>query len=430
MDAPGPRANRAALREIIAFWLDRGVAGFRVDMAYTLVKDDPGWTETTALWHELRDWMRQAYPEAVLLPESEWPAPADIGVRGGFDADFFLVNLPAHSALFNNGGAGTLPRLPDHRHCFFDADGPDGPGTLGTSSALGRAPGAGRRRPADRPRSSDHDFSRLVSGTRTAEQLGTAFTFLLTWGSIPSIYYGDEIGMRYLTGMPASGPGIRPGRAPGRQRRRVTGGLVEADGFGYGIFALGLNTTAGMIRQLDTEWQPEQPGVLTALTLSLTGCYPRSPRYCAQDHARCKIHARSMSADVRRCPADMHRRSRWSARSGSPRLKRSAIRWWCVAPFGVRLPRRHLQDSRGTGGSRRPAAEAAWNGTALPDSAETRFNDDGQIVPRFMTGEEVDFFSHGNPLWQQVGLLVPVQDQAIGLTRLQIAKPTADPSRR
>jgi glycosidase len=203
VDAPGPRANRAALREIIAFWLDRGVAGFRVDMAYTLVKDDPGWTETTALWHELREWMREAYPGAVLLPESEWPAPADIGVRGGFDADFFLVNLPAHSALFNNGGAGTLPRLPDHRHCFFDADGPDGPGTLGTF--LGIWDDHRAQAGADRPIvlcSSDHDFCRLVSGTRTAEQLGTAFTFLMTWGSIPSIYYGDEIGMRYLTGLP------------------------------------------------------------------------------------------------------------------------------------------------------------------------------------------------------------------------------------
>ena len=50
--------------------------------------------------------------------------------------------------------------------------------------------------------SADHDFSRLACGSRTAEQLPAAFTFLLTWGSIPSIYYGDEIGMRYLEGAP------------------------------------------------------------------------------------------------------------------------------------------------------------------------------------------------------------------------------------
>jgi glycosidase len=27
-------------------------------------------------------------------------------------------------------------------------------------------------------------------------------TFLLTWGSVPCLYYGDEIGMRYVPGMP------------------------------------------------------------------------------------------------------------------------------------------------------------------------------------------------------------------------------------
>ena len=203
VDAPGPQANRAALRETLAYWLDRGIAGFRVDMAYSLVKDDPGLVETAALWHEIREWLDGTYPDAVLLPESDSSAPADAGVRGGFDADFFLVIHRAHSALFNNGGAGTLHWLTEHKHCFFDADGADGPGTLGTFLQLwdGHRAVAG----ADRGivlASADHDFSRLASGTRTPEQLGVAFAFLLTWGSIPSIYYGDEIGMRYVDGLP------------------------------------------------------------------------------------------------------------------------------------------------------------------------------------------------------------------------------------
>jgi glycosidase len=50
--------------------------------------------------------------------------------------------------------------------------------------------------------SADHDYSRLASGDRAVEQLGAAFTFLLTWGTGPSIYYGDEIGMRYLPDLP------------------------------------------------------------------------------------------------------------------------------------------------------------------------------------------------------------------------------------
>ena len=50
--------------------------------------------------------------------------------------------------------------------------------------------------------SADHNFSRLRCGSRTPEQLGAAFTFLFTFGTVPSLYYGDEIGMRYLPGMP------------------------------------------------------------------------------------------------------------------------------------------------------------------------------------------------------------------------------------
>ncbi|MCC8247131.1 alpha-amylase family glycosyl hydrolase [Saccharothrix luteola] len=57
VEADGPRANRAALREIMAHWFDLGVAGFRVDMAASLVKDDPGLVETGRLWRESCDWL-------------------------------------------------------------------------------------------------------------------------------------------------------------------------------------------------------------------------------------------------------------------------------------------------------------------------------------------------------------------------------------
>ena len=105
-------------------------------MAYSLVKDDPDLAATAALWRDLPAGCDDTYPDAVLLPESDIEAPVDLGVRSGFDGDFFLVNQAAHSALFNNGGAGSLPWLPDHEHCFFDADGPDGPGSLGTFLAI------------------------------------------------------------------------------------------------------------------------------------------------------------------------------------------------------------------------------------------------------------------------------------------------------
>ena len=48
----------------------------------------------------------------------------------------------------------------------------------------------------------NHDFARLQAGPRTLEQLPPAFAFLLTFPTLPAIYYGDEIGMRDVPGLP------------------------------------------------------------------------------------------------------------------------------------------------------------------------------------------------------------------------------------
>ncbi|MET0419271.1 MAG: alpha-amylase family glycosyl hydrolase [Actinoplanes sp.] len=198
IDAPGPRRNRQALKDVLAYWLDRGVAGFRVDMAFSLVKDeqlDEGLAETAALWREIRAWLDTTYPEAVIIPEGAEPRT---GKPLAFDADFFLVIHAAHASLFDNHGAGLLP-FQEPQEPFFDADG------RGSTKIFLDAWRAARE--ADPSRlvvmaTADHDFSRLRTGARTPEQLGAALTFLYTWGSIPCLYYGDEIGMRYLPGLP------------------------------------------------------------------------------------------------------------------------------------------------------------------------------------------------------------------------------------
>ncbi len=70
VDAEGPRANRAALRTIMDHWLQAPACPASVDMAASLVKDDPDRTETAKVWAELRHWLDDAHPDAVLL--SEW----------------------------------------------------------------------------------------------------------------------------------------------------------------------------------------------------------------------------------------------------------------------------------------------------------------------------------------------------------------------
>lgn len=198
VDAPGPRRNRQALRDILAFWLDRGVAGFRVDMAFSLVKDeqlDEGLAQTVELWREIREWLNTAYPDAVLIPEGSEPRT---GGPFAFDADFFLVIHEAHSSLFDNHYAGLLP-FHEPGEPFFAAEG------QGTTRTFLDAWDTARLADPDRlivMSTADHDFNRLCCGPRTAEQLGAALTFLFTWGSVPCLYYGDEIGMRYLPDLP------------------------------------------------------------------------------------------------------------------------------------------------------------------------------------------------------------------------------------
>jgi alpha-glucosidase len=205
-DAEGPRANRAALREIMAHWIGLGVSGFRVDMAASLVKDDPGHVETSVLWTGMRAWLDREHPGAVII--SEWGDPV-VSVPAGFHADFFLQfggptdGLPLRSLWNNHQGtdedrwASVLP--------YFDAAG------LGTARTFidaytaavataggAAAGGAGR---IILP-TANHDFSRLRCGSRDARQLPAAFAFLFTWPAIPALYYGEEIGMRFVPGLP------------------------------------------------------------------------------------------------------------------------------------------------------------------------------------------------------------------------------------
>ncbi|MFE9421353.1 alpha-amylase family glycosyl hydrolase [Kitasatospora sp. NPDC006697] len=197
VDGPGPTANRAALREIMAHWFELGVAGFRVDMASSLVKDDPEFRETGRLWGELRAWLDGTYPDRVLI--AEWGDPAR-SVPAGLHADFFLhFNGRALRSLWDNG-TGSQGSWADGRPCYFDPEGAGSPAEfLAAWRAADRA--IGGRGLAALP-TANHDFSRLACGPRTREQTACAFAFLLSWPTLPVIYYGDEIGMRYLPGLP------------------------------------------------------------------------------------------------------------------------------------------------------------------------------------------------------------------------------------
>jgi maltose alpha-D-glucosyltransferase/alpha-amylase len=191
----GPQANQAMIRQVMAHWLGLGVAGFRCDMAYSLVKDDPDRAATSAVWQQVRAWLDHDHPSAALV--SEWGQPAR-ALAAGFHADFYLhFNGPVLRSLWDDrSGLVRDPTEPPDPPLLD----PAGRGRLDTFNAawteLAAAPGL-----AILP-TANHDFTRLAGTGRTVGELAAAFALLLTLPSVPAIYYGDEIGMRYLPGLP------------------------------------------------------------------------------------------------------------------------------------------------------------------------------------------------------------------------------------
>lgn len=205
VDAPGPMAVRREIKNIMSFWMDKGVDGFRVDMAASLVKNDFDKSATIKLWKEdLSKWFKEEYPENLLI--AEWFNPAQ-SIEAGFHVDFFCHDGKYNyaSLFFNTPGRGR------DGVCWFDLE---GKGELKSWYELytyqyDAVKGKGY---VSMP-SGNHDFTRLAAGPRdTEDQLKVAMTFFYTMPGVPFMFYGDEIGLEHQFDAPSKeGSGI--GRA-------------------------------------------------------------------------------------------------------------------------------------------------------------------------------------------------------------------------
>lgn len=198
IDAPGPQKNREELKQILAYWFDRGCDGFRVDMAGSLVKRSDGEHESAAtieLWKEIRSWLDETYPDRILA--AEWSRPS-LSVPAGFHLDYMMhFNAPGYPSLFFNG-AGTIPN--NEGPAYF---GPEAEGNLkifreSYKEQLDATRGLGY---VSLP-TANHDIQRVRCGQRGWEGLRPAWVFLMTQAGPPTIYFGDEIGMRFVEGTP------------------------------------------------------------------------------------------------------------------------------------------------------------------------------------------------------------------------------------
>ncbi|MDR1787706.1 MAG: hypothetical protein LBR16_04575 [Treponema sp.] len=200
IDHPDCLATREALKDIMRFWLKgdkgRGCDGFRVDMADSLVKFDDGERSgAMAVWQDVRAMLDREFPEAAIV--SEWSAP-EKSLRAGFHMDFLLdhegsgykslvrdykinpsftaIEPGSNKSYFKKDGANTIePFVTFYMEKYHETKG------QGYISLI----------------TGNHDTARIAAGLEPRE-LALAYALIFTMPGVPFLYYGDEIGMRYL----------------------------------------------------------------------------------------------------------------------------------------------------------------------------------------------------------------------------------------
>lgn len=182
-------------------------------MAASLVKNDPGNVATIALWQKVHGVLGKEFPEAAMV--SEWGEP-EKSLQGGFHMDFLLHFGPSHyndlfrceEPFFSDRGLGDASAFVERYLESREKAGKDG---------LICIP------------SGNHDMVRLAKHVEGVQKK-LAFTFLLTMPGAPFVYYGDEIGMRYVEGLTSVEGGYeRTGaRSPMQWGKGVNAGFSAA----------------------------------------------------------------------------------------------------------------------------------------------------------------------------------------------------------
>ncbi len=229
IDSREALATREAMKDVIRFWLDKGCDGFRVDMADSLVKDDTDdKAGTSAIWRNIRAMLDKEYPEAALV--SEWSNPV-LSLNAGFHMDFLLDHdNHGYKSLCRDWENADADYFREHRN-------PE------AKKALSCRKGAFEPLPGERADrsyfrkdahtdisfflseylycytqtkgkgyisliSGNHDTPRISYGLDESE-LALFFAWQLTMPGVPFIYYGDEVGMRYIADLPTKEGGFQ-----------------------------------------------------------------------------------------------------------------------------------------------------------------------------------------------------------------------------
>ncbi len=189
---PSCQATVEELKNIMRFWLNMGCDGFRVDMADSLVKNEDGEKlETCKIWKNVRKMLDEEYPEAAIV--SEWCNPK-VSIGAGFHSDFYLDhdnNGYRHlfrqkdfktgecQAIFGKNGKGDITKFLDEY--VDDLNATKGKGYISFITC-------------------NHDTPRMTK-MFTPLEAKIAYSFVFLMPGVPFLYYGDEIGMRFIDGL-------------------------------------------------------------------------------------------------------------------------------------------------------------------------------------------------------------------------------------
>lgn len=212
-DSEGARATLEAMKNVMRFWLGMGCDGFRVDMAGSLVKQDEDGKGTIRLWQNVREFLDREFPGAAMV--SEWGEP-DKSLQGGFHMDFLLHFGPSRyndlfrcdEPYFSSRGKGDVSEfVKKYKENYEKSE----------KKGLICIP------------SGNHDMDRLAKHIH-GDNLKIAYAFLLSMPGAPFIYYGDEIGMRYVEGLTSveGGYGRTGSRTPMQWDNTVNAGFSSA----------------------------------------------------------------------------------------------------------------------------------------------------------------------------------------------------------
>jgi glycosidase len=167
-----PRLNtanpevEAFIHEVALYWLERGIDGWRLDVAYEIAPE---------FWRRFRTVIKKQYPEAYLVAE-EWRDAGPMLKGDTFDGTmhYELRNI-AFDFILNNALTGeAFGRALETLMYRYPIE-----SEYGMLTILGT-----------------HDTARLLTLCDEREELvSLLFAFLFSMPGAPMVYYGDEIGM-------------------------------------------------------------------------------------------------------------------------------------------------------------------------------------------------------------------------------------------